>query len=161
MRTLHKSSSLLIAPAALLVAAACSEGTGETGGSLTAGSADAAVEEESDEGEEDSSRTIPMTETGWLTVGSDGSVLTTFFDSGGRYRDFRNGEPLGEGRWEQRPDGSVCFDPDSGAGECWETDSPEDDGSMIVTNEDDKRIGVRRVTYTAPQTDEEASDETG
>lgn len=157
MRDLHKSICCL----ALLSVAACSEGSGEPAGSATGGGASVDVEAASDQGEEDTSRTVPMTETGWLSVGKDGSVQTTFFDAGGRYRDFRNGEPWGEGAWEQRPDGSVCFEPDSGPGACWETGSPEEDGSMIVTSEDDMRVEVRRVTYMAPETDEDAADGQG
>ncbi|MEP0392809.1 MAG: hypothetical protein ABJ205_08005 [Erythrobacter sp.] len=91
-----------------------------------------------------------MADTGWLSVGSDGSVQTTFLDTGGRYRDFRNGTALDTGDWEQRPDGSLCFTPDGGQGGCWTPDTPGEDGSIIVTSTDGKRVEIKRITYTPP-----------
>lgn len=145
---------------AITILSACSEGTGNGSGSGSgSGSSNASsvdAKAVADEEKENDSRAIPMTETGWLSVGRDGSVQTTFFDSGGRYRDFRNGELWGEGGWEQRPDGSVCFEPDTGAGACWETGEPEEDGSIIITDEDGAKVEIQRVTYIAPETGDEA-----
>lgn len=93
---------------------------------------------------------ITVAESGWLTVGTDGAVQTTFFDPDGRYRDLRNGEPFGEGAWEQRPDGKVCFEPDSGRGACWETDQADENGEAKATNGDGKSIVIKQITYLAP-----------
>lgn len=137
---------------AVLLLSGCAEGAGDAAGDVSADASggdaggEQAVEEEP--------QTIAMAETGWLTVSEDGAVQTTFFDAGGRYRDFRNGEPMGEGNWEQRPDGLLCFEPDEGSGACWETDKTDEDGSAIVTNEDGARVEIKRVTYVPPETDE-------
>lgn len=97
---------------------------------------------------------LSLTESGWLTVGTDGAVQTTFFDAGGRYRDLRNGEPFATGKWEQRPDGTVCFEPDEGAGACWKTGRPDADGDVIATDEDGKSIAIKRITYVAPPSED-------
>ena len=47
-----------------------------------------------------SSSEIAVAQTGWLSIGADGAVQTTFFDADGRYRDLRNGEPFAQGGWE-------------------------------------------------------------
>ena len=102
--------------------------------------------------------TVPMAGTAWLTVGTDGAVQTTLIDAEGRYRDIRNGELFGEGGWQQRPDGRVCFEPDTGVGACWETETTDEDGVVVAINGDDRRIELKRVTYTAPEeTDEDSA----
>lgn len=98
---------------------------------------------------------ISVSESGWLTVGNDGAVQTTFFDADGRYRDLRNGEPFAEGSWEQRPDGRVCFEPDSGRGDCWETDKADENGEASATNGDGKVVAIKQITYLAPPQEEE------
>ena len=103
-----------------------------------------------------SSSEIAVAQTGWLSIGADGAVQTTFFDADGRYRDLRNGEPFAQGGWEQRPDGSICFEPDEGAGACWMTGAPDAAGEIIVTSTDGKAIAIRRITYMAPTGDEAA-----
>ncbi|MHA7820848.1 MAG: hypothetical protein ACX930_14470 [Erythrobacter sp.] len=97
---------------------------------------------------------IAVSESGWLTVGTDGAVQTTFFDADGRYRDLRNGELFGEGNWQQRPDGKVCFEPDSGRGACWETDAADENGEANATDGDGKTITIKRITYVAPPEDQ-------
>ena len=103
-----------------------------------------------------SSSELAVAQTGWLSIGADGAVQTTFFDADGRYRDLRNGEPFAQGGWEQRPDGSICFEPDEGAGACWMTGAPDAAGEIIVTSTDGKAIAIRRITYMAPTGDEAA-----
>jgi hypothetical protein len=155
MQSRHSPALLLTAPLLLLALCACEA---ESGSSPVA----APTAEETGDGtaeEEPSTQEIALAETGWLTVGRDGSVQTTFFDTGGRYRDFRNGEPSGEGTWAQRPDGSICFEPETGLGACWEMGAPEEDGSVIVTDEDGRRVEIRRITYTAPPDDEPGDEE--
>lgn len=146
------STSLLTASIAFLLAA-CSAGSDGTGADT--GDAGAGGDAGSDTGGEQSGGPVAVAGTAWLTVGTDGAVQTTFLDAGGRYRDFRNGEPLFEGTWEQRPEGSVCFQPDNGVGACWELGRPESDGTLIATNGEDRRIEIKRITYTAPPSDDE------
>lgn len=142
----------LLAPFGILALAACapakegSNGSGETQANETpsntaSGEAPAAP--------------MLMADTGWLSVGSDGSVQTTFLDTGGRYRDFRNGVAADTGVWERRPDGSVCFSPDAGQGRCWSAGQPEKDGSIIVTSASGRRVEIKPITYTTPPVDED------
>jgi hypothetical protein len=91
-----------------------------------------------------------MADTAWLSVGSDGAVQTTFFDPDGRYRDLRNGQPMDAGTWQQRPDGSICFTPDTGLGDCWNHGKLEEDGSTVVTSASGKRVEIRQITYAGP-----------
>lgn len=100
---------------------------------------------------------IAMAGTGWLTIGNDGAVQTTFLDSDGRYRDFRNGELLAEGGWERAPDDRLCFEPDAGRGACWVTKAPDADGSILVTDADGKSVEIKRVAYIAPTDVEDSS----
>lgn len=157
MRSRNHSALLLAAPL-LLGLSACEAGSGA---STPSGSATGESEESESESEDRSGQqSLAVAETGWLSVGRDGSVQTTFFDTGGRYRDYRNGEPSGQGSWTQLPGGSICFVPETGLGACWETGTPGEDGSVIVTNQDDKRVEIKRITYTAPESDEgNAADE--
>ena len=140
--------SAFIAPLALCALAACSDGSGD----LSAEGAAAGSTIPQEAGDEASGTSTPMqlAETGWLTVGKDGAVQTTFFDPDGRYRDLRNGEEVAGGRWERRADGRVCFEPDVGLGACWETGDEDATGSIIATDTDGTSIALRRVTYIAP-----------
>ena len=141
-----------LALAALLALSAC-EGGAEGGvGDTAATAADPSATPTANS----SSADIVSAESGWLTVGKDGAVQTTFFDTGGRYRDLRNGELFAEGSWEKRPDGRVCFEPDDGLGACWETSSADENGDAMATNDDGKTIAIRRITYIAPVAAEES-----
>lgn len=130
---------------ALLLAAALTACAPEGGDAST----DAVAGEQGDTTQDAPSSTLVLSETGWLTVGSDGAVQTTFFDANGRYRDLRNGQLVAGGQWELRPPRTVCFEPDSGVGACWETGALDADGSATVTNGDGKAIEIKRVTYIA------------
>ncbi|MEM7779518.1 MAG: hypothetical protein AAF697_03890 [Pseudomonadota bacterium] len=101
-----------------------------------------------------SSSTISVSGTGWLTVGSDGAVQTTFFDVDGRYRDLRNGSLFAGGTWEQRGDGTICFEPDAGLGACWKPGSADENGTAIATNSESKSIAIKQVTFIAAPADE-------
>ncbi|MEE4199725.1 hypothetical protein [Erythrobacter sp.] len=169
---------------ALPLLTACAEEGGSADSDPSATGLPTGTAEEGDA--EPQAATLPMAETGWLTIGRDGSVQTTYFDPDGRYRDVRGGAPFGEGRWEQRADGRICFRPEplepppqegerqtgdeaggDGAGEapaapapaipeeCWKTSAPEADGSVIATNDDDRRVELQRVTYIAPVADDD------
>lgn len=131
------------APVCLLLAACAPSAEG-----------DESAEAETDGGESAnpsaSVSALSVAETGWLTVGQDGAVQTTFFDGDGRYRDLRNGAELAGGQWEQRADGTICFEPDAGLGACWQTGAADDNGTIVATNSDGKSIAIKQVTYAAP-----------
>lgn len=133
----------------------CAE-SADTSSADSGGSGDA-VADAAGEIAQTGDETIAMAGTAWLTVGTDGAVQTTLIDDGGRYRDIRNGELFGEGGWQQRPDGKVCFEPDTGLGTCWQTESGDQNGTVIAISDDDRRIELKRVTYTAPDASEDDS----
>lgn len=93
-----------------------------------------------------------MAETAWRVLGEDGAVYTTFFDANGLYRDFKNGEALQSGSWEERDDGKLCFTPEEEdrIGECWELGKVDRDGMMKPVSDAGKTIELRQVTYMAP-----------
>ena len=137
--------------AEVLSPAATATGAGE--------SAEAPSDPPADQG---SPERIAMAETGWLTIGRDGSVHTTQFDADGTYRDYRNGEFLQSGTWRRREDGLLCFTPASQdrLGACWETKGLEDDGTMRALDADGRTIQLRRVSYLPPKASEaEAGEE--
>lgn len=146
----NRSISFAVLPV-FVALAACAESSDGSGTDITTPAAEATPTPEATE----TGGSIAVTESGWLTVGTDGAVQTTFFDAGGRYRDLRNGEPFAEGSWQQRPDGRVCFEPDSGLGACWETTVPDENGDATATNDDGKSITIKRITYIAPPEDDE------
>jgi hypothetical protein len=150
---------LLMAP---LLLAAC-EGAEVLSPAATAtGGGESAEAPSEPEAEEDNSERIAMAETGWLTIGRDGSVFTTHFDADGTYRDYRNGEFLQSGTWRRREDGLLCFTPSAQdrLGACWETQGLEDDGTMRALDADGQAIELRRVTYLPPKAGENLADET-
>jgi len=100
-----------------------------------------------------------VSETGWLTIGADGAVQTTYFDTDGRYRDFRNGEAVAEGEWRRDARDRVCFEPEAGRGACWSIDQPDDDGEAAATNADGKVIAIRRVAYMPPENNDDENGE--
>lgn len=144
-----------LTPLGFLALAACAPAEE---GSNSSGEAQASETPSDAAASETPAEPMLMADTGWLSVGSDGSVQTTFLDTGGRYRDFRNGIAADTGAWERRPDGSVCFSPDAGQGECWSADRPDKDGSIIVTSADGKRVEIKPITYSAPPVDEDAQE---
>lgn len=151
--TMHFSQKALPLTLVLAAISACSAGDGGEDGS--------AEEASSGGAEESGDQTIAMAGTGWLTVGTDGAVQTTFIDADGRYRDLRNGTLLAEGNWQQRPDGAVCFEPDAGIGECWTTSATSDDGTIVATDGDGKRIEITQVTYIPPSAEESGEESIG
>ena len=154
MKTLPPSFRLIV-PFAFAAIAGCAPAQDPA---TDAGEEDA-VQSASNDASTD--ETLLMADTAWLSVGSDGSVQTTFLDTGGRYRDFRNGEAADAGSWASRPDGSICFTPEGGLGDCWTSGKLEDDGSTIVTSAGGKRVAIKRITYIAPPSDDDAEDQTG
>lgn len=127
---------------------ACAEPAADDAGSASDGGGDPASAQSAGNG---ASQAIAMVQTGWLTVGSDGAVQTTFFDADGRYRDYRNGEAIGSGGWSRRADNRLCLEPDQGLGDCWETGPLASDGTAIATNSDGMQIEIRQVTYLPAQ----------
>ena len=154
MRDMTKQFALCAALSALILSACESPEAAGGGESVTA------TEEGGDAEQSGSGEEIVFSETGWLTVGADGAVQTTFIDPDGRYRDLRNGEQVAAGMWEQRRDGALCFEPDQGVGACWEPGNLEDDGSVIVTNGDGKNVEIKEVTYIPPA-DDDSEEEAG
>jgi len=150
---LRFNSYVFIASLVLLWPAACAP-AGEVG----AGDSGAETSGAPENVAENPSEAILMADTAWLSVGSDGSVQTTFLDPGGRYRDFRNGVVADAGNWEGRPDGTVCFNPDEGRGDCWTSSAFEADGSAVVTSAEGKRVKLKRITYIAPPADDETDE---
>lgn len=126
------------------------EAPADSSGEAATPSASASEAGDAADGGEKETAVLVFAESGWLTVGADGGVQTTFLDADGRYRDLRNGEQVAQGSWQQRPDGSLCFEPDTGFGACWTIEPLEDDGSAIAVNGEGKRIEVRRVSYIGP-----------
>lgn len=94
-----------------------------------------------------------MQETAWRALGEDGAIYTTFFDADGTYRDFKNGEALQSGSWEQREDSKLCFTPaeEDRIGECWTLAPASNDDTMRPTSDGGKEIELRKVTYIAPE----------
>ena len=98
-------------------------------------------------------KNLTLAETAWRASGEDGAVFTTYLDADGTYRDHKNGEPLQDGEWEEVSQGRICFTPakDETSGECWALEKPDAEGVMRATNDAEKVIELRRVTYVAPQ----------
>lgn len=149
-------ANLSSAPIAMLLLAACSQppSSGRPAGE-EANDVETASETGGDSAskEPDAPVAMPvMARTGWRVQGEDGSIYTTFFDAGGVYRDFKNGEPIQEGTWEERLDGKLCFTPsaDGRIGECWELAPVDIDGMMKPVSDAGKTIELRQVTYIAP-----------
>ncbi|WP_427964256.1 hypothetical protein [Altererythrobacter sp.] len=104
-----------------------------------------------------SAKPVTMAETGWLVVGRDGSILTTYLDADDTYRDLRNGQPLQTGQWTRSNDGELCFTPDAEdrAGDCWTLGKPGDDGTLRATDTAGLEIELRQIPYQAPETKEQ------
>ena len=97
-----------------------------------------------------------MSLTGWRVLGEDGAVYTTYFDADGSYRDFKNGEELQSGTWDERNDGQLCFTPavEHRIGECWKLGMVGSDKIMTPVSDAGKTIELRQVTYIAPVEEE-------
>lgn len=99
---------------------------------------------------------VSMAETGWLVVGRDGSIFTTYLDADDTYRDLRNGQPLETGQWTLSNDSELCFTPEAQdrAGDCWTLDTPGDDGALRATNTAGLEIELRQIPYQAVEPSE-------
>jgi hypothetical protein len=98
--------------------------------------------------------------TGWLSIGTDGAVLTTHLDADGTYRDYRNGEFLYVGSWERREDRRLCFVPRETNlyGACWELDDAGGSRGVNATNEAGRTIQLKRVAYRPPEVEAAEAD---
>lgn len=132
--------------AALTLCAACSapeeEGETPTGQATEAGataSEDAPAER------------VALSGTAWRVEGEDGAIYTTYLDADGTYRDFKNGEPLQDGSWEELSEKRLCFSPSSeeARGECWDREPQDSDGTMRATSDSGLTVELRQVTYIA------------
>ncbi|MEP2180313.1 MAG: hypothetical protein ABJI04_10285, partial [Marinomonas sp.] len=74
-------------------------------------------------------------------------------DADGSYRDFKNGDPLQVGTWEERVDGKLCFTPEveGRIGECWALAPLDGDDMMQPVSDAGKTIDMRQVTYLPPE----------
>lgn len=90
--------------------------------------------------------------TAWRVTAENGARYTTYLDEGGRYRDYRNGDPWQTGSWETDSEDRLCFlpDPEGGVLRCWHPDRMQSDDRMIASNADDKRIRLERADYSPP-----------
>lgn len=90
--------------------------------------------------------------TAWRAIAENGARYTTYLDEGGRYRDYRNGDPWQTGSWETDSEDRLCFlpDPEGGVLRCWHPDRMQSDDRMIASNADDKRIRLERADYSPP-----------
>ncbi len=150
-----RTLSLFLGGLSLAIAACAPEEEGGSDG------ADIASETPSDSSAPTAaSNDAPMAETGWVAIGTDGAVYTTFFDADGTYRDFRNGDPVQQGSWERREDARLCLIPagEQVRGECWSTSAVDDDGNMRSTDGTGRTIELKRVTYIAPAASAEDGD---
>lgn len=94
-----------------------------------------------------------MTQTAWRVRGEDGAIYTSYLDADGSYRDFKNGDPLQTGTWEERMDGKLCFTPEveGRIGECWALAPLDSDNTMQPVSDAGKSIDLRQVTYLPPE----------
>ncbi|MEP2735508.1 MAG: hypothetical protein ABJP34_04345 [Erythrobacter sp.] len=147
--------SLNLAAAAVLLAACSQPQSSEEPANEQADNSETAGDADGNTGAKapDAPVEMPvMTQTGWRVQGEDGSVYTTFFDADGTYRDFKNGEPMQAGTWEERVDGNLCFTPSTEGriGECWALAPVDMDGMMKPVSDAGKSVELRQVTYIAP-----------
>ncbi len=141
-------SSLLLLPA-------CDKGEDTTASGNAA--VDAAMQDEEPVAEEvaEPATFDPPTQfvrTAWKSVGDEGARYVTYLDADGRYRDLRNGDPYQEGAWELGDDGRLCFapDPEEADGDCWQAQSMNAEGELVMMNDAQRRILLERMTYRPP-----------
>jgi len=93
---------------------------------------DTAVVEEVEEVAESSAGT-------WNVTAADGTAFTAVLNADGTYQDLDAAGTVTEsGTWEDRPDGSTCFDSEGGDDTvvCFTTGEAAEDGSMVATPDD-------------------------
>ena len=92
--------------------------------------------------------------TAWRSMSEDGARYTTYLDSDGSYRDFRNGDPWQTGAWRYDVNaGSVlCLRPadENGIERCWKPGKMRGE-TLVVTGDGDRRIELERVEYAPPE----------
>ena len=144
--------------AALAMCAACTppaeeEAAAPVGEPTTATGDDSSAEPSPEPGGD----RLALAGTAWRVDGEDGGVYTTYLDPDGTYRDFRNGDPLQEGTWEEVSEGRLCFTPseEGRSGECWANERQKKDGTMRTTSDSGLTVEVRQVTYVAASQDDE------
>ncbi|WP_061926622.1 hypothetical protein [Altererythrobacter epoxidivorans] len=147
--------TILLACAALCITACSAPEEGADGSVVTEDTTDVAAATEDNAGDTGGSDETPpadLERTAWRVDGEDGAVYTTYLDDDGTYRDFKNGEPLQSGTWEEVSAGRICFEPaeDDKRGECWDNEALAKDGTMRTTSDSDKTVELRRVTYVGP-----------
>ena len=97
--------------------------------------------------------------TAWRSTAENGALFVTYLDEGGTYRDLRNGDPYQTGTWEYADNGQLCLTPETeeAEGGCWEPGRMRDGGLLTLTS-GERRIQVSRITYEAPEEEEDAAE---
>lgn len=75
----------------------------------------------------------------WEVTMADGTGFTAALNPDGTYQDTDSSGMVTEsGTWEDRPDGTTCFDSEGGDDSivCFTVGEPADDGSMVATPDD-------------------------
>lgn len=154
-------SAMLAALCILATMSACTDTTGDPAGADPALTGSEAPEAEPD----DASADLPseFIRTAWRVVARDGARYVTYLDAGNRYRDFRNGDPWQEGRWETDSSDRLCFLPEAKGAvlRCWRPDRMQGEGVMIAASGDGRRIRLERADYSPPAVEDGEEGETG
>lgn len=85
----------------------------------------------------------------WDVTLADGSRFTATLNADGTYQDSdAAGAVTARGTWEDRPDGTTCFDSEGDDPVvCYTVGEPAADGSMIATpNDDSGPLTIRRIS---------------
>lgn len=115
----------------------------------------------SEDGETDPGTSIAMASSGWLTVSADGAVQTTYLDADGRYRDYRDGEPIAEGKWRRGGRSTLCFEQEDTNETCWDIGTMDSAQSAIASDAEGKTIRITRVDYDAPDAVSDSASDNG
>ena len=167
----------LLPIAALAFLAACSpespESEAAAGAAMEAAQGDAASADNGADALDGSDLPDDFARTAWRVEDEDGARYTTYLDEGGRYRDFRNGDPWHSGSWEVDADGRLCLEPESETGDaengagagggtaprrCWNPEGMDGDGGMIVQSGSGRRVRLQQTEYRAPQPSDDATE---
>lgn len=97
-------------------------------------------------------------DTAWRSTAENGALFATYLDSGGHYRELRNGDPYQTGIWTYAADGRLCLTPnaENAQGGCWTPRPINEDGTLVLVNDAGRRIELTRITHEPPaEIDEE------
>ena len=77
----------------------------------------------------------------------DGQKTTAVLMADGMYSDTVDGEVVESGLWEENADGKLCFDPtgDEAPATCFTAGPMAEDGTMVVTPDEDEPLTVKKI----------------